>query len=105
MTEQRSRRTQAPARRSAERGAADLGELVREACRTLSDLIGHPAEGVSAVCPTESDGWRVCVDVLEVPRIPDTTSLLATYEVDLDAHGRLTQYRRVRRYRRGWADS
>ncbi|MEU8958011.1 gas vesicle protein [Streptomyces sp. NPDC048518] len=105
MTEQRSRRSQAPARRSAERGAGDLGELVREACRTLSDLIGHPAEGVSAVCPTESDGWRVCVDVLEVPRIPDTTSLLATYEVDLDAHGRLTQYRRVRRYRRGWADS
>ncbi|MFC8124843.1 gas vesicle protein [Streptomyces sp. NPDC057302] len=105
MTEQRSRRSQAAPRRSAARGAADMRELVRDACETLSDLIGHPAEGVSAVCPTESDGWRVCVDVLEVPRIPDTTSLLATYEVDLDAQGRLTQYRRVRRYRRGWADS
>ncbi|MWA08469.1 gas vesicle protein GvpO [Streptomyces sp. BA2] len=109
MTE-RSRRTQAAApRRSAKRGdehgAVDLRELVGEACRTLTELIGHRAEGVSAVCPNESDGWRVSVDVLEVARIPDTTSLLATYEVDLDAHGRLTQYRRVRRYRRGWADS
>ena len=49
-------------------------------------------------------GWRVHVDVLEVPRIPDTTSLLATYEVEIDKNGDLLQYRRVRRYRRGWAD-
>ncbi|NEB81951.1 gas vesicle protein [Streptomyces sp. SID14478] len=108
MTE-RSRRPQAATSRSRpraeDREAPDLRDLVQEACRTLTDLIGYPAEGVSAVCPTESDGWRVSVDVLEVARIPDTTSLLATYDVELDAHGRLKQYRRVRRYRRGWADS
>ncbi|MFJ4713897.1 gas vesicle protein GvpO [Streptomyces sp. NPDC088785] len=108
MTE-RSRSPQATASRSrprdTDRAAPDLRELVQEACRTLTDLIGFPTEGVSAVCPTDSDGWRVSVDVLEVARIPDTTSLLATYEVELDAHGRLKQYRRVRRYRRGWADS
>ncbi|GAA1909262.1 hypothetical protein GCM10009716_19020 [Streptomyces sodiiphilus] len=52
----------------------------------------------------DENGWRVSVDVLEVPRIPDTTSLLATYEVELDPDGKLLQYRRVRRYRRGSAD-
>ncbi len=52
----------------------------------------------------EDDGWCVVVDVLEVPRIPDTTSLLASYEVQLDRDGELLQYRRVRRYRRGAAD-
>lgn len=73
------------------------------ACERLAGLITHPTEGVSAVRRTE-DGWRVSVDVLEVARIPDTTSLLATYEVDLDQRGELREYRRVRRYRRGAAD-
>lgn len=66
-------------------------------------MIGHPTEGVSAV-GREDDGWCVVVDVLELPRIPDTTSLLASYEVRLDQDGELMEYRRVRRYRRGSAD-
>ena len=73
------------------------------ACDRLAALITHPTEGVSAVRRTD-DGWRVSVDVLEVARIPDTTSLLATYEVDIDQRGELREYRRIRRYRRGAAD-
>ena len=65
--------------------------------------ISHPTEGVSGVRRAD-DGWCVLVDVLEVPRIPDTTSLLAVYEVQLDNEGELKEYRRVRRYRRGAAD-
>ncbi|MFD3729906.1 gas vesicle protein [Streptomyces sp. NPDC058632] len=75
----------------------------RTALQTLEGLIDHPAEGVSAVRRSD-DGWCVVVDVLEVPRIPDTTSLLASYEVQLDQAGELLEYRRVRRYRRGAAD-
>ncbi|GGZ08626.1 gas vesicle protein [Streptomyces nitrosporeus] len=73
------------------------------ACQSLERLIGHHTEGVSAVRRHE-DGWCVVVDVLEVPRIPDTTSLLASYEVLLDQDGELLEYSRVRRYRRGAAD-
>lgn len=75
----------------------------RRASQRLEQLTGHPVEGVSAVS-REEHGWRVRVDVVEVARIPDTTSLLATYEVDLDPDGRLLGFHRVRRYRRGWAD-
>lgn len=75
----------------------------RAACQSLERLIGHPPEGVSAVRRSE-DGWCVVVDVLEVERIPDTTSLLASYEVQLDEDGELLEYSRVRRYRRGAAD-
>ncbi|QKV92880.1 gas vesicle protein [Streptomyces sp. NA02950] len=87
-------------RRSRDPGPEEAAGQARE---RLAALISHPPEGVSAVCRVE-DGWRVSVDVLEVPRIPDTTSLLATYEVNLDGHGELREYRRVRRYRRGAAD-
>ncbi|MBM7440319.1 hypothetical protein JOC24_003743 [Streptomyces sp. HB132] len=69
----------------------------------MERLICHAAEGVSAV-RRKDDGWCVVVDVLEVPRIPDTTSLLASYEVQIDERGELMEYSRVRRYRRGSAD-
>ncbi|GAA3965200.1 hypothetical protein GCM10022384_16260 [Streptomyces marokkonensis] len=83
------------------RGARDAAQRAADA---LSELIRHPLEGVSAVCRSEDDGWIVNVDVLEVARIPDTTSLLATYEVELDPAGDLLQYRRTARYRRGAQD-
>ncbi|MEV1010026.1 gas vesicle protein [Streptomyces sp. NPDC049881] len=75
----------------------------RRASRRLERLTGHPVDGVSGVS-AEEHGWRVALDVLEVPRIPDTTSLMATYEVDLDRHGKLLRFRRVRRYRRAASD-
>jgi Gas vesicle synthesis protein GvpO len=104
MAEQRERRTNTAGTRDS-RGSPvrTPGEAAHHARESLAELIGHPPEGVSAVSRAE-DGWLVNVDVLEVARIPDTTSLLATYEVELDAEGGLRQYRRVRRYRRGMGD-
>jgi hypothetical protein len=101
---ERERRTRPKAGAPRTAGARGPEDAASKACRRLAGLIGFPVEGVSAVCRAE-DGWRVSVDVLEVPRIPDTTSLLATYEVEIDRKGALRQYRRVRRYRRGEADN
>jgi len=47
------------------------------------------------------DGWTIEVEVLEVRRIPDTTDVLAIYEITVDEDGELEGYRRVRRYVRG----
>ncbi|SMQ20912.1 Gas vesicle synthesis protein GvpO [Streptomyces sp. Ag82_O1-12] len=88
-------------RRRTVRGA---GEAARRAAEALTELISHRLEGVSAVRPGEDDGWVVDVDVLELARIPDTTSLLATYQVELDSSGELVQYRRIARFRRGAQD-
>lgn len=96
-----SRSTRTSAGKEHLRGAEEAAE---RACQSLQKLIRHRAEGVSAVSRSD-DGWHIDVDVLELPRIPDTTSLLATYEVDIDEDGSLLQYRRVRRYRRGQADT
>ena len=82
----------------------DARDAARRAADALTELVRHRTEGVSAVRRSEDDGWIVNVDVLEVARIPDTTSLLATYEVELDPAGDLLQYRRISRYRRGAQD-
>lgn len=104
MAEQRgSRERSSSTATKPRRSGLGPARAVHAACDALQELIGHPAEGASSVERGE-DGWTVLVDVLEVARIPDTTSLLATYEVRLGPDGDLTGYRRTRRYRRGAAD-
>lgn len=78
--------------------------VIRAATGQLSELLGLPVESVSS-CERAGDGaWQLSVEVLELSRIPDTTSLLASYDVELDQGGELLGYRRTRRYERGRAD-
>ncbi|MFC7015272.1 gas vesicle protein [Streptomyces viridiviolaceus] len=104
MTEPGERRRGTTSPTSRGRGVRDARDAAQRAADGLAELVRHRLEGVSAVCRSEEDGWIVNVDVLELARIPDTTSLLATYEVELDPAGDLLQYRRIARYRRGAQD-
>ncbi|MEU2773735.1 gas vesicle protein [Streptomyces sp. NPDC007162] len=79
-------------------------DVLRQARAQLAELTGMAAESVSSFEQTE-DGWALEVEVLELPRVPDTMSLMASYQVELDPQGQLTGYRRVRRYERGRADT
>ncbi|PWI20379.1 gas vesicle protein [Streptomyces sp. Act143] len=79
-------------------------QVLRNARTQLAELTGMSAETVSSFEQTE-DGWSLEVEVLELARVPDTMSLMASYQVDLDPEGQLTGYRRVRRYERGRADA
>ncbi|MER8224177.1 gas vesicle protein [Streptomyces sp. NPDC094143] len=79
-------------------------EVLRQARGQLAELTGMEAESVSSFEQTE-DGWALEVEVLELERVPDTMSLMASYQVELDSDGQLTGYRRVRRYERGRSDA
>ncbi|MCK7624353.1 gas vesicle protein [Streptomyces sp. RS10V-4] len=76
---------------------------MRNAAEQLQDLLGRAPESVSAVTPT-TDGWQADVEVLEMERIPPTTSVMASYRVTLDEEGDLVSYERTRRYTRGQID-
>ncbi|MFC9129159.1 gas vesicle protein [Streptomyces sp. NPDC057099] len=79
-------------------------EVLRQARGQLAELTGMEAESVSSFEQTE-EGWALEIEVLELQRVPDTMSLMASYQVDLDSQGQLTGYRRVRRYERGRSDA
>ena len=81
-------------------------EVVGRARRQLEELFGKPVEAVSGFGRPEDDGggWTVTLELLELERIPDTTSLLGTYEATLDADGNLVNARRLRRYPRNQYD-
>src|SRR3954451_19561138 len=76
-----------------------LNDVLASAISAMGALTGRPVEGVSAV-ERSDDGWRLHIEVLELERVPDTTSVLATYEVEVDESGELLSYRRMRRYHR-----
>lgn len=76
---------------------------MRRAAEQLSELLGREAASVSAVKATD-DGWVADVEVVEIERVPDTTSVMASYRVRMDSAGELTGYERSRRYSRGQID-
>ncbi|MEU9384617.1 gas vesicle protein [Streptomyces sp. NPDC048279] len=88
------------ARKPVKRSAA---WAMRSAAGQLEELLGRTPESVSAIKPTE-EGWEADVEVLELERIPETTSVLGTYHVTLSARGELLAYERIRRYTRGQID-
>lgn len=75
-------------------------KLAATAAQQLLELTGKVSEGVIGLEKNEA-GWRVQVEVVEVRRIPNTTDVLALYEIDADDKGNLQGYRRIRRYARG----
>ncbi|MFI8291657.1 gas vesicle protein [Streptomyces sp. ms191] len=93
-------RRRAPRRRT---GVPNAASAMKSASEQLSELLGRPPESVSSLRPTD-DGWEAQVEVVELERIPDTTSVLASYRVSLDENGELVSYERTRRYTRGMID-
>ena len=77
---------------------------IRAAVAEFRTLTGREPEGVTGVRKVADGGWSVLVDVVELERIPATTSVLATYRVDVDAGGELLACERLRRYTRGTTD-
>ncbi|MGW7337542.1 gas vesicle protein GvpO [Streptomyces sp. NPDC054808] len=102
-TSQKTQKSQAPQSSQEPRRPKPM-EVLREARAQLAELTGMTAESVSSFEQTD-EGWALEVEVLELERVPDTMSLMASYQVELDAEGQLTGYRRVRRYERGRADA
>ncbi|MEU8946095.1 gas vesicle protein [Streptomyces sp. NPDC048489] len=76
---------------------------MRSAAGQLEELLGRTPESVSAIKPTD-EGWEADVEVLELERVPETTSIIGTYHVTLSARGELVAYEQTRRYSRGQID-
>ncbi|MFD5429548.1 gas vesicle protein [Streptomyces sp. NPDC127084] len=81
----------------------DFSSALRCASVQLAELLQCEPGAVSSMKATE-DGWCADVEVVELERVPDTMSVMASYRVSLDADGCLTAYERTRRYARGQID-
>ncbi|MCG6500135.1 gas vesicle protein GvpO [Kitasatospora sp. A2-31] len=94
-----------PARRAPRRSSPrpSMAAVMRAALEQLEMLLGRVPESVSGLRRTD-EGWEAELEVVEVERVPDTASILATYRVTLDSEGDVLGYERTRRYTRDQLD-
>ncbi|MFB7863034.1 gas vesicle protein [Streptomyces sp. NPDC056069] len=78
-------------------------EALRVGVEQLTALLGRTPESVSSLKPTD-EGWTAQIEVVEIERIPETTSVMASYEVALRSDGQLLGYERGKRYTRAQVD-
>jgi hypothetical protein len=97
-------RAEQPERPRTGASGREAAAVVRRAREQLRDLQGSEPESVSSLERT-GEGWRVTLEVVEVRRVPDSTDVLASYEIELDDDGGLLGYRRARRYYRAQSDA
>ncbi|MFD8545449.1 gas vesicle protein [Streptomyces sp. NPDC059649] len=76
---------------------------MRLAAGQLAEMLNCAPGSVSAL-KAAGDGWLADVEVVELERVPDTASVMASYRVRLDEQGQLMEYARMRRYGRGQID-
>ncbi|SCK52263.1 gas vesicle protein [Streptomyces sp. WMMB 322] len=88
---------------SSQSGRVPIAEAMRLAAGQLAELLQCEPASVSSVKATDQ-GWKADVEVVEVERVPETTSVMGTYHVELDGQGNLLGYERTRRYARGQID-
>jgi Gas vesicle synthesis protein GvpO len=81
----------------------EAASVIGRALPQLEQLTGRKPEGVLGL-RRDGEGWLVTVEVVELPRVPSSTDVLATYDVVLDDDGEVREYRRTGRYIRGRAD-
>lgn len=95
--------TRAPASRANGSRTTGIGEVVRTAVQEFVALSGVTPERVSGVRST-NEGWSILVDVVELERVPTTTSVMCTYRLDIDEKSHLTGFERIRRFTRAATD-
>jgi hypothetical protein len=77
--------------------ALKISAVAREGVATIT---GHQPELVSRCEPCEG-GWQVHVELVDTKARITENDIMATYQLNFDAHGELLSYERTRRYPRG----
>lgn len=86
--------------RAEARSRLSAAEVGQRALQQLGSMTGTDVESITGLQRTD-DGWKVEAVVVELRRVPNTTDVLASYEVMLDTDGELQGFRRLERYSRG----
>jgi len=80
----------------------DAHTAAQRAREQLEELLGKQVESVSSLERTH-DGWVVALEVVELSRIPESTDVLASYELEVDDDLNFRRYQQARRYHRSQA--
>jgi hypothetical protein len=83
---------------------SDASEIVSRAREQFEHLLGREPESISRIERTNGH-WSVTLEAVELRRIPDSTDVLASYELVLDDDGNVARMARKGRYVRSQGDA
>jgi hypothetical protein len=83
---------------------SDASEVVSRAREQFEHLLGREPESISRIERTNGH-WSVTLEAVELRRIPDSTDVLASYELVLDDDGNVARMARKGRYVRSQGDA
>ncbi|HET9077960.1 MAG TPA: gas vesicle protein GvpO [Acidimicrobiales bacterium] len=86
----------------ARRARPSMAQVIGGARRELEQLTSRPVDSVTSV-QRDGEGWVLELEVVELERIPASTSVLGSYRVDVDGDGHIAGYERTHRYYRNQA--
>jgi hypothetical protein len=84
-------------------GSGDAAKIVARAREQLAAFVGKQPESTSRVEQVD-DGWQLAFEVVELPRVPSSTDVMASYAVTVDGSGSVIDYERTSRYYRNRAE-
>jgi hypothetical protein len=99
--EERKREKREPPRGANPDEFTDMADRARELLRSVRGVEAESVSGLSRA----PNGWKVTLEVVELRRIPESTDVLASYDVELDGDGKLLGFERGRRYNRSQAEA
>lgn len=83
-------------------GTVKLRDVIATARGEFEMLTGRRVESVSSVRRSDA-GWALSLEVVELERVPSSTSILGSYDATVDRDGSVIEYERTRRYYRNQA--
>jgi Gas vesicle synthesis protein GvpO len=76
---------------------------IESAKAEMAELTGRWVDAVTAV-ERQDEGWQLTLELVELERIPASTSVIGSYNVLADRDGHVVEYARTHRYYNNRAD-
>jgi hypothetical protein len=77
-----------------------ITSLAERAKQQLAEVTGFsPVAAVGGF--KDEEGWHITVDMLEMSRLPESTDIIGTYAVILDAEGNMVKFEKKQSRLRG----
>lgn len=81
----------------------EIAEVQKKAMPQIKELLKKEPESISSI-EKSGEGWTLHCDVLEKKSVPETYDLLRIYEFKLDKNAKITEFKQLRKIRRGDLD-
>ncbi|MBI5065611.1 gas vesicle protein [Candidatus Woesearchaeota archaeon] len=78
----------------------DIVEVQKKAIPQIKELIKKEPESIASI-EKSGEGWTVQCHFLEKKSVPETYDLLKIFEFKLDKNAKITEFKQVKKVRRG----